>query len=251
MEKLLLAKCGLNQTEQSVLLFLLQNGKSSAGLISKRTNIKRPTVYSALASLERMGLIGKNSEASSMLFAAIEPDVIPGIFINRAKQNLQSITQASLQLETCFKNFKKARKENIAGYDISTFESEDAVFSLLEKVLSKGNYRGFFNPQTAFVGKGREVAEMCLLETAKTRPPVREIAVKGPLSKWWISKIRNPNHVVKEIRGSQSLVTDLLLFDGVILLTNYSPSGTMAIMIKHPDYYELMGLMFETLWNAL
>lgn len=251
MEEQLLESCGLNKTERSILLFLLKRGKSTAGLISKRTNIKRTTVYSALANLETMGLVGRNSEGNATLFTAIEADTIPNIFINRAKHQLEKVTQASLLLETCLKQFDTSHNHKIAGYEISTFESEDAVFNYIEGVLVKGNYRGIFNPQTAFIDRGKDVALKCLEATAVTQPPIKEIAIKGKLCKWWKARIDNPNHIVKEISGNQNLVTDILLFDQKILLTNYSKSCTMGILIKHDDYYEFMTAIFDTFWEMI
>ena len=53
----LLAECGLNETEQVILLCLLQEGRSRASEIAKRTDMKRPTVYSALGNLLDIGLV--------------------------------------------------------------------------------------------------------------------------------------------------------------------------------------------------
>jgi len=252
MEKELLTTCGLNSTEQQILLFLLEYGRNGVSTISKRTGIKRPTAYSALSNLEQMGLIGRHIVRKSTHFSAIDPELIPNVFIGRAKSRFEEITQAAFQLESELKEFKLEKRQRLAGYEISTIESGSAMYAFLETVLVKGGYRGMFNPQTAFATQqGKDVGLRCLRETGKTKPHIREIAVAGPQCKWWKGNIKNPNHLVKEVKINKSLRTDVLLFDDTVMLTNYNPDGEMAVLIKHVDYFEFMVATFDAFWKSL
>jgi sugar-specific transcriptional regulator TrmB len=251
MERQLLATCGLNETEQEIVLCLLQYGRCGAATIAKRTGIKRPTVYSALSALEMTGLIARHVVKGSTQFSTINPKAIPGVFVAKAKNEFQRVSQAALKLENELEQYKAEARHRFGKYEISTLESAEAMYAHLESLLVKGGYRGIFDPQAAFKGRGREVGENCLRETAKTKPLIREIAVAGPMCNWWKRSIKNPNHLVREMKADEMLLTDMLLYGDTVVLTNYDPGYEMAIVIKHKDYSALMVSIFDALWNSL
>ena len=103
--------------------------------------------------------------------------------------------------------------------------------------------------------RGSQLAEQVrvrfLKQSAVKKPFIREIIVRGSLGDWWKRSIQNPNHQVKEVNSPQKIMTDLLLVNGTVILTNYRPTNEMAVQIRHRDYYDFMTFMFESLWANL
>ncbi len=68
MKEILLKKLGFNATETKIYLLLLELGKSTANILSKRLGIPRTTVYSALGNLVTKGIVSEEKESSVTFF---------------------------------------------------------------------------------------------------------------------------------------------------------------------------------------
>lgn len=250
----LLIRCGLNTTEAQVLLYMLESGDIGGGILAKRTNIKRTTVYTALSRLESLGIVGRRRSASGTLYSIIAPQKLPALLKNLARSRFEEIETATSMLAESLEEFPRRKKHNLAGFRITTVESVRGVYQVLERALLQGGYCGLFNPQTALVGPLKKVAVEFLKQSAIEKPKIREIVIAGPLAKWWKMQIINTNHAVKEIGGSdvpEEIVTDILLFDKTVVLNNYTANNERSVLIHDTDYFNFMMLMFDQLWKRL
>ncbi len=70
------SKIGLSLKEARVYLQLAESGKSSASNIAKLCNLKRPTTYSILETLEQKNLVSQLKEADQTYYQATEASAI-------------------------------------------------------------------------------------------------------------------------------------------------------------------------------
>lgn len=245
----LLATCGLNNTEQKIFSYLLEKGTSLAGVISKRLNIKRPTVYAALDSLLRIGLLTKQKRKEVTYFATVPVQIIPEIFEQQAKNKFEEIKGATKLLETKLQPFQNQNFSDNPIFENITIESIEAVYAQMEDALLGGNFCAIFNPQKAVFAELKNVIARSLKETAKTKAHIRELAVAGPECEWYKSHIQNPNHILKEIPADSGYISDMILLKGSVFLLDYSPKNEVAIKITHQNHYKSMMSLFEMLWE--
>lgn len=250
----LLLKCGLNTTEANVLIYLLENGDVGGGALARRTEIKRTTVYTALARLESLGIVGRRRFGSSTRYSVITPQKLPALLRNMARVKYEEVENATSLLAESLEEFPKRKKHNLGGFEITTVESVRGVYQVLERALLQGGYCGLFNPQVALIGPLKKVAVEFLKKSAFEKPHIREIVIAGPLAKWWKTQIKNSNHSVKEINAAgvtEEIVTDILLFDKTVVLNNYATNNERSVLIHDADYFNFMMLMFNQLWEKL
>ena len=244
----LLIRCGLNDTEAGILKLLLEIGPSRGSSISRRTGAKRPTVYSALASLERRGLVTSKKDEGAAAFQAVPAARIPEILTGRAQRDFQDVALDSKFLADEISRIEKGPVIVSGGVEVTTIKGLEAVYAWLVDNFSHYGYDSIFNPQAAFAGPIKQGAVDYLLKTAGRKIKVREIAAKGPLASWWKKQVKNPYHQIKIIDLPSDLTTDLNLCNGTVCLVNYERHAEMAILIKHPQYYAAMKAYFEILW---
>ena len=247
----LLSQCGLNPTEQTIILQLLENRRSGAGAIARKTGIKRPTVYSALSNLETQGLVTKQRFRGTVLFSPVSPRTIPIVLKNRAREKFKKIEGASKQLELQLPLLSREVQHSHAGYEISVQDSIDAVYALLENAITSGDYRGVFNPQLAFAGKGKALIERFLERDAIECRSIQEIVVAGPMADWYRGAIKNPRHEVKVIEGNVEKPMDCILLHNASVVIDYAHPTAKGIVIRHEGYQSFMSTYFDTLWAAL
>ena len=256
LEKELLSACGLSTTEQTVLLDLLEREGSTAGALSKRLNLKRSTTYSALQNLEDLGLVLRNQSANVIVFSTILPTMVPQILRDVAKRQYEDVARASKLLETHMASYRRKSKQKVKGYEISTTDSRDTAFNLIYEVIIENDFCSIFDPQSATTG-GMENYIIDFIKTiSHSRPSIREIIIEGPRGKWYLNQIRNikpknPNHQVKILPSKYAIITDFVIANDSVYLTNYNPGSEMLIQIKHKDYYDSMMSLFNFFWEHL
>lgn len=247
----LLATCGLNKTEQKVLMALVRRGSGIASIIAKQTGVKRPTVYAALDSLIRFGLVTSEKRSGVNYFDVIALRLIPKVLENHAKIQFNDVKGALKAMPQELSKFAIKEKFELAGFEIRTMESIEAVYAQLEDSLLGGDFCAIFNPQVAIKGQIKDIVINFLKETAKTRPRIREIAVAGSTTDWYKSYIRNPNHIVKELPSAQKFPTDMILLKGSVILSHYELRNALSIKITHQEFYQSMMTMFEMTWASI
>lgn len=82
-----LIELGLTQTEIAVYMAIIEYGRITPSLISKRTNIKRPTVYASAEELIRKGLIEADDTNKVRYYSPTTNDAIVK-YIKKEKENI-------------------------------------------------------------------------------------------------------------------------------------------------------------------
>ncbi len=248
----LLRSCGLNPSEQAVVICLLERGTSIASLISKATGLKRPTVYAALENLLDYGLVLKQKKGAVTYFSLVDLGVIPSVLEHRAQQKFDQVQHATRALRSQLELYKPQQPMEIAGFDVQPIDSVEAIYAQLEASLMGGDFSSIFNPQLAVVGRSFERLVLGFLRrTSVSKPNIREICVAGPKTDWYCENIGNPNHLVKQIAADEKVLSDMIFVNGSVFIAHYQASREAAIKVTHPDYYQSMMAVFELLWQRL
>ena len=251
MSEELLHTCGLNRNEQKVLLALVRGGDVPAATLAKRTGLKRTNVYAILDNLLSIGLVAKRPKNGVTWFAAVDPERMTTIFETRARQEYQAVCNAAKVLQPTLSAMATAAPRHFAGFKLNSLESHEGVVALLEELLVGGNFSAIFNPQITIIPEVKDVIVSCLSQSAQSKPPIREIVVAGPMTDWYLKRISNPNHQVKEIPSDKNIFSDMILSDGIVTLLHYEANREVAFRITHDDYYMSMMCVFEMLWDSL
>lgn len=246
----LLTHCGLKESEQKVLIFLLRHGPSLASLIAKYSGLKRPTAYAVLENLLRIGVISKQRREGMTYFSALEAEMIPKVLENRAFQKFKETEQAIKLLEKPLTELTNATMKDFGGYMISSVESTESIYAELEAALLAGDFCAFFNPQVTILNEDvKKLIAKFLSLTAISKPHIREIIVEGPLTDWYISLIDNENHLVKKIPSNTKIFSDMIMANGSVLLCHYRPHTEVGIKITQKEFFTSMMAIFEMMWK--
>lgn len=247
----LLSNCGLNHSEQSVLLHLLKRGSTTATLISKSTGLKRPTVYAILDSLITQDLVVRQKKYETTYFSAVSPSMFPKILINRANRRYSEIQTSAELLKPYLHEFIEKNESNFGTFEISSFESIEAVYAMLMDSLLGGDFDAIFNPQTAQADRETvKIVDEFLKSSAAKKSHIREIVVSGPTTQDYKRRIHNPNHEIKEIPNDKKFLSDMILIDGAVVIIGYEKRRESAIKIIEPNFYTSMKTIFEMMWHA-
>ncbi len=246
----LLSLHGLKPNEQTVLYYLLEHGSTLASIISTGTKLKRPNVYAILNTLQCRGLIKKEHREKATYFSALPVKQILQTLELQAEQEFYNKKQSWKQLENELNTASLNIHQDFGSFKIETIESLEGIYHWLGEAIVSGDYIGIFNPQ-ALQKSHIPLVEQNLKKTNADKYNIREIVVSGPVADWYITKINNPNHHLKEIAADKKFFSDMIIGQGTVVILNYYQENQVGIKIKEPDFYQSMVTLFETLWEKL
>ena len=245
----LLKNCGLHDTQQIILLHLLQHGESIASLISKQLDIKRTTVYATLETLIRLGLVVKQQRGNVTYFKSTNKENIPSILKEYALQEYERVRRSAEMLEKEFDQFE-VQCIHLSGYSIDVLDTGIGVNMALDKVLRAGDFNAIFNPQVSLKEQRlREIVVDFLEHTSISQPYIREIAIDGPITDWYAKQIYNPNHQLRILPSDKKIISDMIFSYGSVYILHYEKSQEIGIKVTQSDFYQSMTEIFEILWK--
>jgi len=247
----LLLTCGATEKESRIFLDLVEHGESIASLIAKRTKIKRPTAYLALQELLRLGIVSSRSIKGVTYFKSLSPEMVSRVITNKAEKEYDSTKTAAKLLKSHLDGIKHPERD-FGAFDITTMDSMETTYAQLEEAIMSGDFCAVFNPQVALqTPRIRDLVVGFLESTSKTKPKIREIFPAGSDTDFYTQLINNPNHEFKTIEKDRLIVSDVIIFDGAVVLNNYEHDLESSIKIKEPGLYKTMQTVFDMLWEQI
>ena len=102
MEELQLEKLGLTKTEAKVYLSLLKLGSTKTGLLVRKTNLHRATVYDVLKRLIEKGLVSYIIKGKIKYFQVTEPEY----FLDKIKEKENKLKEKEIFVKNLVKELK-------------------------------------------------------------------------------------------------------------------------------------------------
>lgn len=251
MIKNLLQTCGLNTTEQQVFLHLFERGESIASVLAKQLQLKRTTVYAALDALVHFGIVTRKKRGAASYFSCLPPEMVAKMLEARARQQFEDVHNATHLLQAQLKGLLP-KKQDFGAFEVSTFESMEAVYLQLEETLVSGDFTSFFNPQLAIKSERyKTLVKNFLISTSKTKATIREIMVSGPMTDWYKSFVDNPNHKIKEIDKDARFFSDIILINDYAIFNSYDPKNEVGIKIREKHLHQSLLTLFNWMWDRI
>lgn len=89
-----LTKLGFNLNEAKVYLALAESGKCTVGLLAKRSQLPRSTIYSTLELLAAKGVVAVQEDSNTKVFFALEPEAIVRMIQRQKEQSANAFKQS-------------------------------------------------------------------------------------------------------------------------------------------------------------
>lgn len=244
--ELYLKKLGLTESEITVYL-RMSAGAQNARDLMKTTKMKRPTIYYALNSLEKRGLVSKTGKENDNTFTLSPFERL--IAIAREKEDeAVSLTE---QISELIPSLVSSSRSKIEKPAVSFFEGLDAVKHIVMDVMYAKNRKvDLIVPEkTFFWGFGEEFLRKFIEERRSRNITTRnlwetEIAVKD--FKQYYSTFSETKILPETMKGS--FKTTIFLFDDKTLYVS-SFENCYAILINSKEHRETMSAFFEGLWH--
>lgn len=245
----LLSDFGLTETEAVVYLRSLEREYVRAGELAEQTGIKRPTVYHALETLEKKGLIAFVGHKRTGRFRAEGPEQLRSL-ISREQSRLAGLEK---NLTKAISYFPSSDHTIVTSPQVLYYHGMEGLKNLLEAVFNSKSKKLFsimpsFREVEAAVDE--EYMRYYLSERIKRGIVTKSIWQDLPSNTDFTkhkSFLREVRFAPKSLRQSQRTMIDI--FDHNVIITTCLPE-LFGVMITSFDYSETMKAIWQTLWDV-
>ena len=241
-----LKKLGLSESEIIVYMRMVAGAQNARDLM-KTTKMKRPTIYYALNSLEKRGLLSKSGKENDSTFVLSPFERL--LAIAREKEDeAMSLTE---QISELIPSLTSSPTSKIEKPNVSFFEGVDAIKHVVMDVMYTKNRKVdlIVPTETFFWGFGEEFTRKYIEERKRRNIKTRNL---------WenevdLSNFKKYYSTMSETRILPSVIknkfkTTVFLFDDKTLYIS-SIKNCYAILITSKEHNETISAMFEGLWS--
>lgn len=238
-----LNQIGLEEKEAKVYLAALELGPTNIQNLTKKSEIKRSTVYEMIKSLKSMGLISETTKGKRRLFIASEPENL--------KRNI--VTKEKL-LNEILPELKSISNLGFIKPKITFYEGKEGLREIYRKTLdAKSKLASWISPvQDIFETVGEDFLIKYINERAKKEIWIKSIHVTS--KKVSDYRLLSPDTYEKTFRKVRftppeiNISNTVAIWDNKTAIINSRKEG-IGIIIESEDYTNMMKTFHDLLWN--
>lgn len=233
-----LKNLGLEEKEAGIYLALLELGEATVLEISRKSNVKRPTAYIILESLEKKGFISKIIKGKKTLFIPQHPQKL----VAEAEIHLKEMREVMPQLESLFR--REEGRPRVMIYEGK--EELDRAYD--ESFITKGEivWMGTLKlSQEAFPRTFRKIEYMKLSPEFRIRELVDESEESRKYAEHVSGQYRLARFIPKELLPFE---VDIGIFGNRTLITSVKKEY-FTISIESAEIAHAFRAIFEVMWQ--
>ena len=241
-----LKELGLTESEITVYLKMVAGATSARDLI-KTTKMKRPTVYYALNSLEKRGLVSKSGKEGDATFIIAPYERL----VSLAKSREDEAYRLTEKISELVPIFNASSVTNSEKPEVSFFEGIRAVKNVIMDIMyTQDKHIDLIVPaETFFWSFGEEFMGNYISERRSRNIKTRDLWEVETDSKKFQKYYSTLSHVrILPDTMKHKFKTTIFLFDDKTLYVS-SSVNSYAVLIKSKEHRDTISAMFDGLWE--
>lgn len=237
-----LIKFGLNEKEASVYLALLELGKTNIERISRKSKIKRSTVYEIIKTLKEKGFIESTIQKSKRLFYAHDPRILEESIAEKYEE-IQKLMPELLSISNLIDKKPKVRY----------FEGEEELKEIYKETLKFPNQEvlAWVTDQLGDDFDESWYMKQYIPRRIKNRVWVRAIGIDSEVTRKYQAFDQKQLRQMKLCKSTEfSFLIEINIF-GTNHLTMVSHKEKIGLIIESTTIHSTLKSMFEIMWRSL
>lgn len=242
-----LNKLGLRDKEVTIYLSILSMGKGTITDISKKSGIKRTSIYQYLETLLKENLIYQTAIKKRIFYVSENPKKIIKLLENRKNE----LEDKKKDIEKIMPSLESLYSMSFSKPSINFYEGKDGIKTVYNEMISNHkNIYSFFSPKKFFESFSFEENDKLLMELFNNGGMLYNLLEKSDEATQRL-KVTKYNRFVKNkiLPENFKFDTDLLIGSDAIALISFD--NAMAIIIKDVAIANLQKNIFNTIWKGL
>lgn len=237
-----LTQADLTKKEAQIYIAALELGPCSVLSISRKTKIKRTTVYVQFESLKEKGLLNIEYQGFKKFYVAQAPKTLTRIIEQKRKNILDIIPE----LEAIY-NLKNSGS-NLKYYE--GLESVKSVYENLLKEVAPNDYYLIFSNDEQWFKADPKYFQNFIKKRSKLNIDIRTILEDSTIARKHKRLQKNYNEKIKILPHGKTLTTNLIITPQKVVIHQLSPSIS-AIVIETKSIIKMHKELFEIVWSSI
>jgi HTH-type transcriptional regulator, sugar sensing transcriptional regulator len=239
---------GIKDDEAKAFIFLLENGPQTAGILSKKTGLSRPSLYGFLYKLQKMELVVESQKNGVKTFIAIPKEKMKSIFDERIKE----LEEAKFSVEKIYTDI--IRGVATISPKIQFFEGKEGVKLVLKDMLLYRNIETkAYWPIKAMI----EILSEDFFKNLNKERIKRKINTRAVWPKSQMVEVKKHPYLgvgekfLREIRVAPKDVDFLMgywIYENKIAFIS-SKKEAFGFIMESKEFAEMLSSQFEVIWN--
>ncbi|GBE16602.1 sugar-specific transcriptional regulator TrmB [bacterium BMS3Abin15] len=234
---------GLEEKEAKVYLAALELGPTNIQNLTKKSGIKRSTVYEMIKNLQAMGLISETIKGKRKIYVASEPENL--------KRNIKAKEQLFNEI---LPELKSISNIGFVKPKITFYENREGLRNIYRDTLKIKNKLVLWVSTTQNIADtiGEKFLEEYIEERAKKK--IWSKALHITFKKIFEYKYLNPEtyeKTLREVRFAPSeidLPNTIAIYDDKVAVISSRKEG-FGFVVESKDYAKTMKVFYNLLWN--
>ncbi|MFZ6015380.1 MAG: TrmB family transcriptional regulator [Patescibacteria group bacterium] len=245
-----LETAGMTQKEIKIYLELLKIGSGKAGILAKKTELNRTTVYDVLEGLVQKGVVSRYHKGSQTIFSATNPELLINYLENEKQEKVAKAERDKKRLEELMPQFISLQDIAPMRPKVQFFEGEKGMREAYEDTLaSREPIMAYANVATMHEALPNFFPQY-YKRRANKKIYIRAICPDNALSR---ERHKHDQDEMREIRFlpnvRMSFSPEVNIYNNKMLIASWKEK--MAIIIESKELAELEKIKFELIWQAL
>jgi len=248
---------GLEGKEVDLYLLLLKQDWSTALQLSRKSPIKRTTLYRVLDSLEKKGFIQVKIDDKTTYYEAASPKQLKSVVIDK-ETKAKELRDVYSALHSSLEELSVTKPGETT---VRFFRGIRGIKQMEWRIFDKGNKEVLiFGSELQWadaVGKG--FAEKIRQETLDKKVLIKELVNEGSFEKikpgGKVTYTDNRDYILNCFRHrvipreTISIVQDIYIYNNYIQFHGYRGGDVFGVEMNSPDFAGMLRQMFESIWN--
>lgn len=223
---------GLNEKETATYLACLELGQDGVARIARKANIKRPTAYLVLESLQKRGLIHSVVKGKRTLYGAEEPTKLLGI-----------IAEKDRALRTILPYLEAINNRKVEKPGIRFYEGKAGVLRIYEEIF-RGKEIRLWGSLNILPKEFHPILESFVEKQKKERPKIFDLLTDTPADREYARRVARSGYEIRFFPKDLYIGTDSAVFDNKFAFMAFAPEPHGFIVEG-----EEMTKSFRSLWE--
>lgn len=242
-----LQNLGLSETESSLYELLLRLGEVPASDIIRETGLKRPTVYKALYSLEKKGLVSQQDIKKKIHFRPASPTLL----MEQAESRYMEASQARNMLQIVMPNLLSSYTLSVERPVVQVYEGVEGVKKVYLDTLETGQPMfSFIKPSEAHPEIFSWLNNEYVKKRAKAKLHAKVIAASGEWTKEYAKRSIDEYRTIKQIdKDMYPFQHEVIIYGDKVAFVSFQKSDKLiGIIISNARIAMTMKAIFDLSW---
>ena len=243
----LLTSLGLTQNELDLYELLLRLGEVPVQRIMREVEMKRPTVYKSLRTLERRGLITSRDLDKKIHFRPGEPENL----LRMAEEQKDRSSQAALELGAILPHLTSAYLLSTEKPVVSTYEGVTGLQKIYDdQVATRQTIYALVNTAEVDPTLFKWLTTKHVKDRAENRVKAKVIVSSGEWSDQYVQKSENEFRTTILVSHTKfPFEHEVDIYGSKVSFINYKKGEALiGVVIDHPLIAKTMKAFFDLAW---